>query len=303
MNYYGSAQRFDDMEAWGQRLVALAEDERFADNQEIRLYEAKGSFTAMTYYGSAQRFDELEAWGQRLVALAEDERFADNQEIRLEEANGSVNAMAYYGRAQRFDELEAWGQRLVALAEDERFADNQEIRLGEAKGSYNAMTDYGRAQRFDELKAWGQRLVALAEDERFADNQEIRLEEANGSVNALLSYAKQGDDSHEEYCFWLNRLARVALEFPGNAIIQMWAKEFHVSWGDQRIAGLGDGQYVMRSPVGWISSEKKAVSLKESPSEEKGKKGGIKIQQTIPYGENWYGENNSTPQDNYSPYR
>ncbi|WP_306549468.1 hypothetical protein, partial [Desulfobulbus sp.] len=161
----------------------------------------------------------------------------------------------------------------------------------------------GSAQRFDELEAWGQRLVALAEDERFADNQEIRLGEAQGSVNALINYKKQGDDSHEEYHFWLNRLARVALEFPGNAIIQKRAKDFHVSWGDQRIAGLGDDQFVMRSHVVSISSEKNAVPQKASPSEEKGKGVGIKMQQTIPYGENQYGENNSASQDTYSPYR
>jgi len=67
---YGAADRFEDLERWGRRLVALAEDPVFAGDREIRLDEARGAFNAILRYGEHGRTEARKSWFIRLAAVA-----------------------------------------------------------------------------------------------------------------------------------------------------------------------------------------------------------------------------------------
>ena len=188
INVYGDAQRWNDLERWGKRLIALAEDERFSADPAIRLEEAMSAINAISVYGWAQRWNDLERWGERLIALAEDERFSADPAIRLEEAKGAVNAINHYGDAQRWGDFQRWGKRLIGLVEDERFASDPAIRLCEAINVVNAISVYGQVRYWNDLERWGNRLIALVEDDRFANDPAIRVEEAASAGNAILYY-------------------------------------------------------------------------------------------------------------------
>jgi hypothetical protein len=185
---YGEARRFEDLERWGARLIALAEIKPFANDPAIRICEAYGATNAINSYGETERFEDLERWGARLLALVETRPFADDPAVRLAEARSAVNAIKAYGKAWRFEDLERWGARLIVLAETKPFAEDPTIRLEEAKGAFNAISYYGEVQRFGDLERWGARLIALAETTPFTDDPAIRLREGSGAVNAIAHY-------------------------------------------------------------------------------------------------------------------
>lgn len=208
MYLYGSAQEWDALEKWGDRLVSLAENPHWADNVAIQYEAALGAYNAMLHYGEWQQWPQLEQWGKRLINLVEDERFADDPDMRFWEAQAASDAIDAYGSAQLWEQLEQWGQRLVDLAENPRWADNGGIRYWEASGAYNAMLHYGEWQQWPQLEKWGARLIVLVEDERFADDSDIRLGEAKAANNAMISYRKANKfDQMEE---WGQRLIALA---------------------------------------------------------------------------------------------
>lgn len=208
MPTYGEAGLWGDLESWGERLITIAQDPRFASNPEIRLAEASGAVNAMLRYGVAQRWEDLERWGARLVALSEGSRFAKDPNIRRMEANGAVNAVLYYGMAERWDDLERWGARLVAITQDTSLAKYFEIRLAAAMGAYNAIPAYGKHGRWNDFEHWGARLIALAEDTRFRNKPQIRFWEAKGAADAIGYYGTVSRWNDLER--WGTRLAAVA---------------------------------------------------------------------------------------------
>jgi hypothetical protein len=159
MLHYGRTGRFEDLERWSARLIALVDNPDFENDRAIRRLEAQGAVNATYHYGEASRFDDMERFGKRLVKLADDPRFAGEPVIRLCEASGADNCMLYYGQAGRFEDLERWGRRLTALADDDRFADDPAFRLCEAKGAHNAIIHYGTGPSWSR---WRERLAVVS---------------------------------------------------------------------------------------------------------------------------------------------
>ena len=118
------AERIVDM------LETLAEDKRYAGNQEIVLAYAKGLFNL----SCDQDTVDYAATIERLKALAEDERYAGNHEIVLVYAMGLFNLS---NKQQDPKDCSATIKDLKALAEDGRYAGNHEIVLVYAKGLFN----------------------------------------------------------------------------------------------------------------------------------------------------------------------
>ncbi|UYV37359.1 ATP-binding protein [Rhodobacteraceae bacterium D3-12] len=186
----GEAQRFEDLERWGARLLALAEDAAWKAGQPIQLQLAMASVNAINSYGKAQRFEDLERWHARLLALAEDTAWKADHPIQLQFAMASVNAIRSYGEAQRFEDLERWGARLLALTEDPAWKADQPTQLQLAKASLNAISSYGEAQRFEDLERWGAHLSALSEDTAWKEDQPMQQALAEVSLNAIHHHGK-----------------------------------------------------------------------------------------------------------------
>jgi len=65
---YGSAQQWELLETFGQRLVETATN--FKENEQIQLQLALGAINAIADYGSSQHWKMLEIWGQHLLKTA-----------------------------------------------------------------------------------------------------------------------------------------------------------------------------------------------------------------------------------------
>jgi hypothetical protein len=104
INYYGTAQRFADLEHWGQLLQRVATDN--PTHSEIQLELAQGAVNAIIHYGPAQRYADLERWGQLLQGVATDN--PTHSEIQLELAQGAVSSMLCYGSSGQLGECERW---------------------------------------------------------------------------------------------------------------------------------------------------------------------------------------------------
>ncbi|MDR2863082.1 MAG: hypothetical protein LBV54_04295 [Puniceicoccales bacterium] len=70
--YDGAAQRFEDLEKWGDVLKSTANmvSAEVPQYAEIQLELAKGAFNAINDYGTAQRFEDLAKWGDVLKGAA-----------------------------------------------------------------------------------------------------------------------------------------------------------------------------------------------------------------------------------------
>ena len=100
-------------------LADYAEDERYAENQEIVHEYAKGLFNLTVDQDAAEAARTVDV----LRKLAEDEQYVENQEIVLRYAKGLFNLTVDQDAAEAARAVDV----LRKLAEDERYADNQEI--------------------------------------------------------------------------------------------------------------------------------------------------------------------------------
>jgi len=206
----GQARAFDRLEAWGDRLTALAADAVLGRDPRIRRAEAMAVAIAIDDYGragagaQAGAFERLEAWGSRLTALTTDAVLGRDAAIRREEARAIVNAVAVYGQAgaaghtEAFARLEAWGDRLKSLLADTVLGCDATIRFEGAKAAKNAIGDYGQAGvagrpgAFERLETWGDQLAVLAAGAVSDREPEIQQMQARGIVNAIYFYGKAG---------------------------------------------------------------------------------------------------------------
>ena len=257
----GDRQAFANLERWGERLDRLAAIPQFAEDQEIRLQEAKAAVNAISYYGKAggagdaKAFAHLERWEERLDRIAAIPQFAEDQKIHLEEAKAAVNAINGYGEAgaagdaRAFAHLERWSQRLDRLAAIPQFAEDQEIRQHEARAAVSAIFFYGRAgaagdvQAFGHFKRWEERLDRLVAIPQFAEDQEIRQHEAKAAVNAIIYYGKAGKAGFGDERRWRRRLALLVQQFRHNGEISYHANGVNLSYLDQEKRNWPEGTW------------------------------------------------------------
>jgi hypothetical protein len=208
---YGKAERWEDLERWGDRLVGFAG--AHPESVEIQLELAYAAFNAVTLYSEAVRWEDLERWGDRLVGVAGAHQ--ESVGIQLALASAAVNAEIQYGKAERWEDVERWGGRLVGVAGAHQ--ESVEIQLELAKAAANAVRFYGKAERWEDLERWGGRLVGVAGAHQ--ESVEIQLELAKAAFKAVNFYgeAKLWEDLER----WGDRLVGFAGAHPESVEIQL----------------------------------------------------------------------------------
>ena len=96
LNSYGSEQRWEDLERWGKRIIALAATPAFQEDREIRLEEAHTASNAILnpVKGGSQTSGAWHTWFDRLALVARDS--PSNPEIQNIAAQAGVSYAAQF---------------------------------------------------------------------------------------------------------------------------------------------------------------------------------------------------------------
>jgi hypothetical protein len=205
MSRYCIEGDYKALQALAGRLIGIEDDERFAEDDEIRLLAAKGSFWLVVAHGDTRDFAAMEDWLQRLQLRLEGACAAGAELVAAEYVRCFGIGICRYSTAARFLDVERWGEWLATTVSNGPLAGAREVRLAQAFSIIDVMGHYASALRLEAMEDWGRRLLGIVENPRFRDDPAFHRQAAQAVQNAVPGHARAGDLAMVEQ--WGNRLS------------------------------------------------------------------------------------------------